>query len=226
MADWQNYKDGHGDTRDAEDYAHEVAARVTKPVPAAPPKRTTNAGDKRKPVTAKERRPPLNGCKMEQSDVIRHVIGMKYSGYTQVEAFAAAGKEYDMTPSAVRSLVVRKQEATEIADSEHLERCLKAYHSNLWMVRTALSEAGPRAVRTLLEVMDSKESSEATRMKAAVAVLKMVDVDGSANANPSEKIASESLKLIKSIRTDIEKEKESHVVDCEDVEVVKDECEN
>jgi hypothetical protein len=221
MADWKNYK-GRGDTRSDADIAHEVAARVTKTVAVEPEKRTTPAGDKRKPVRGKTAHPPLNGCKLEQSDVIRHVIGMKYSGYTQVEAFASAGKEYDMTPSAVRSLVVRKQQATEIADSEHLERCLKAYHSNLWMVRTALSEAGPRAVRTLLEVMDSKDSSEATRMKAAVAVLKMIDVDGSSNANPSEKIASESLKLIKTIRTDIEQEKESHVVDCEDAEVVKD----
>jgi hypothetical protein len=221
LSEWKNYK-GRGDTRSDADIALEVAARVTKTVAIEPEKSQHPSGEKRKPVTAKERRPPLNGCKMEQSDIIRHVIGMKYSGYTQVEAFAAAGKEYDMHPGAVRSLVERKQEATEIADSEHLERCLKAYHSNLWMVRTALSEAGPRAVRTLLEVMDSKDSSEATRMKAAVAVLKMIDVDGSANANPSEKIASESLKLIKTIRTDIEQEKESHVIDCEDAVVIED----
>jgi hypothetical protein len=221
LPNWENYK-GRGDTRSDEDIAHEVAARVTKTVAIEPEKRTTPAGDKRKPVRGNATQTPLNGCKLEQSDIIRHVIGMKYSGYTQQEAFKSAGEKYDMDSGAVRSLIVRKQEATELADSEHLERCLKAYHSNLWMVRTALSEAGPRAVRTLLEVMDSKGSSEATRMKAAVAVLKMIDVDGSANANPSEKIASESLKLIKTIRTDIEQEKESHVVDCEDAEVVKD----
>jgi hypothetical protein len=221
VVDWKNYK-GRGDTRSDADIAHEVAARVTKTVAIEPEKRQTPAGDKRKPVRGKASQPPLNGCKLEQSDIIRHVIGMKYSGYTQQEAFKSAGETYDMDTRAVRALLVRKQEAAELADSEHLERCLKAYHSNLWMVRTALSEAGPRAVRTLLEVMDSKDSSEATRMKAAVAVLKMIDVDGSANANPSEKIASESLKLIKTIRTDIEQEKESHVIDCEDAEVVED----
>ena len=225
MADWQNYK-GRGDTRSDADIAHEVAARVTKIVPVEPPKRQIPGGDKRKPTRGKEMRPPLNGCKMDQSDIIRHVIGMKYAGYTQQESFRSAGEKYDMKTDAVRSLLVRKQEAAELADAEHLERCLKAYHSNLWMVRTALSEAGPRAVRTLLEVMDSRDSSEATRMKAAVAVLKMIDVDGSANANPSEKIASESLKLIRTIRTDLEQEKESHVIDCEDAVVIEEHGEN
>ena len=221
MSDWKNYRE-RGDKRSDEDIAYEVAARVTKPVPPEPEKRIVPAGDKRRATHGKSNRPPLNGCNQEHSDVIRHVIGLKYSGYTQKEAFRSASDKYGMEESSVSSLIIRKQEAAELADYEHLERCLQSYNSNLWLVRTALSEAGPRAVKTLLEVMDDKKSTPATRMKAAVAILKMTDVDGSANANPSEKTAIEHLKLVKEMREALKSEKASHIVDAEYVEVTEE----
>ena len=220
MSDWSKYK-SRGDERTDEDIAHEVADRVTKTV-AIEPKRETNLGDKRRAVSGKEVRPPLNGCTQMHSDVIRHVVGLKYAGYTKREAYRSASDKYDMKQDSVASLLVRKQEATELADYEHLERCLQSYNSNLWLVRTALSEAGPRAVKTLLEVMDDHKSTPATRMKAAVAILKMTDVDGSANANPSEKTAIEHLKLIKEMRESLKKENAGHIVDAEDAEVIEE----
>jgi hypothetical protein len=70
--------------------------------------------------------------------------------------------------------------------------------------------------------MDSVSTSPATRLKAAQAVLKMMNVDGSATANPKPAAKNESLVLVGQVINQ-KGDQESHVIEAEDVEVLEGE---
>lgn len=159
--------------------------------------------------------PPLIGCTKDQSDLIRHLIGLKFAGYTQTKAFELA----QVPASTAVSLLRRHEDAVDEATYELLERCKKSYLSNLLMLRSALSEQGPQAVRVLGAVMNDKKASAAARVNAAKIVLKMVNVDGSVGAT-GEGEPKEFLVTLKDNRTGIES---SSVVDADDVEILPDE---
>ena len=100
-----------------------------------------------------------------------------------------------------------------------MTRCMKAYHSNLWMLKSALSEIGPRAVRVLGIVMDDKNASAAARVNAAKIVLKLINVDGSASTGNTDGPA-DFLVTLKDNRSGIESD--SVIIDAEDVEVLSE----
>jgi hypothetical protein len=125
----------------------------------------------------------------------------------------------------VEKYYYRNKAAVTLVEEEHLTNAIKEYHTNLWAVRTMMSEAGPKAVKTIVAVMDSTKSSPNVKLKAAQAILKMMDVDGSANANPNESIAKESLRLVRDVMNKREEEQESHVIEAE-VLVEGNDCDN
>jgi hypothetical protein len=100
--------------------------------------------------------------------------------------------------------------------------CAKEYQANLWMLKSALSEMGSRAIRTLGAVMDDKKSAGHTRMLAAKIILKLVDVDGSASGGKGDNLPAEFLVTLRDNRTGIESDS-VHVVDADKVEVLGDE---
>jgi hypothetical protein len=159
--------------------------------------------------------PPLIGCTKDQSDLIRHLIGLKFAGYTQTRAFELA----DVTAGRAVALMQNHDDAFDEATYELLDRCKKSYLSNLLMLRSALSEQGPQAVRVLGAVMNDKKASAAARVNAAKIVLKMVNVDGSVG-NTGEGDSKDYLTVLKDYRAKIES---SSVIDAEDVEVLSDE---
>ena len=164
-------------------------------------------------------REPINGLSVHKSNLLRHVVGLRYSGYSFREAFEDAAESYEIKPHTVENYYYQHREAVDIVEQEHLENALKSYHNHLWAIRSMMSDAGPRAVRTLIEVMDDKKSSPNIRLKASAYILKMINVDGSAGGTgPSEHAAIEGLKLIRDLRTEIKDEKDSHIVDMEDAE--------
>jgi hypothetical protein len=170
-------------------------------------------------------REPINGLSTERSNLIRHIVGLRYSGYSYREAFQDAAQSYELKPHTAENYYYKHRDAVDFAEQEHLENALKSYHNHLWAIRSMMSDAGPRAVKTLIGVMDDKKSSPNIRLKAAAYILKMINVDGSANASPSEHAAVEGLKLIKDLRTEIKDEKDSHIVDAvaaDDAEIVGD----
>lgn len=171
-----------------------------------------------KPKNGSRERAPFEGITAEKSDMMRHIVGLRYSGCSLREAFEDAAQTYELKPHTVETYWYRRPDIVSVAEAEHLESTLQSYHKNLWSIRTMMSDAGPRAVETLISVMDDPKSSPNIRLKAAAYILKMINVDNSASSSPTEVAAMESLKLIKDMRTDIEDNKESHIVDAEDAE--------
>ena len=176
-----------------------------------------------KPKNGRRDRAPFEGITAEKSDMMRHVVALRYAGRSLGEAFDDAGQTFDLKPHTVQTYWYRRPDIVSMAEAEHLESTLQTYHKNLWTIRTMMSDAGPRAVETLIGVMDDVKSSPNIRLKAAAYILKMINVDNSAGTSPTEVAAVESLKLIKEMRTDIAEDKESHIIDADDAEVVEEE---
>jgi hypothetical protein len=201
--------------------AIEVASQTTgaKRGPAPPGRGKMNNGLRD--------RDPINGISVEKSNMLRHIVGLRYSGDSYREAFEDAAIKYEIKPHSVENYYYKHQKEVDLVEQEHLEYALKSYHNHLWAIRSMMSDAGPRAVRTLIGVMDDKKSSPNIKLKAAAYILKMVNTDGSASSNPSEHAAVESLKLIKDLREGIQEEKESHIVEAvqiDDAEIVEDDA--
>lgn len=207
---WNKIKKGQTD----EEAAFAVASELTKPLPPAEKTSLSRAGGKRKEY-GRSNRPPLPGCSKEDSDIMRHIVGLKYAGYTQNEAFDKVG----INRGSGGGWIARRQEAYDAADHELMELALRGYQSNLWIMRTALSELGPRAVRTLGDIMDNKKETGKTRLTAATTILKLVDVDHSATGGAAEGLAKELADALRSATSDINSGK---IVDAEDVEVIQD----
>jgi len=198
-----------------------VVSAITKPIPE-PKKRETAIGKRRRALHNRWDREPINGYSLEHSNIARHVIGLKYAGEAMKEAFQSAAEKYDILPHSVENLFYKKRELFDLAEQEMMELVAREYHQNLAMIRTAMSNVGMRAVDTLAEILDNPEASASVKSKSAVAVLKMLDIDGSANSNPSARVALESLKLVRDVKLANMKEADSHVVDAEDAEVVEE----
>ena len=207
---WSSYKDKPSEKE--VEHAHEVAEKLTEPDVERPVKLTRSGGKRREYGSSNME--PLEGCSAEESDLIRHLIGLSFAGYTQREAFEKA----DINPNTATSLMRRRVDAVEQAKQEMLARCMNEYQANLWILRSALSEMGFRAVRTLGAVMDDPAATGHTKMKAATAILKLVNVDGGVSKNENNSPAS-FLVTLKDARTGIESDA-VHIVDAEDAEVI------
>lgn len=173
-----------------------------------------NTGTKRKPYGSSNRT-PLNGCSSEDSDKIRELVSLRFMGFTIKEACENVG----LPVGSAGGYMARHRDAFDLAEHELMETCLRSYQSNLWMMRTALSEIGPRAVRTLATIMDDKKVAPGTRLKAATTVLKLVDVDHSATGGANEGLAKEFVGFLKEARREIQA---STIMDVEEAEVIED----
>lgn len=172
-------------------------------------------------------REPLDGCTIEQSNMARHIIGLKYSNYTLNESFAIVAKDTGTPEQTVRNLYYKKKKLVDLAEAEHVGNAIKEYNFNKAVCSTMLSQIGPRMVQVLADVADHPDASQNVRLKAAIAALKLLGVDDS-NAGgthgKSPQVVSEALKNIKRITDGIEGE-EDHIVDAEMV-TEEDGCEH
>ena len=212
-----NFRDSYEIPSDKEvEYAHEVAEKLTEPEEEKEI-RLVRGGRKRQEYGSSNL-PLLTGCTKDESDLIRQLIGLKYSGYTQREAFEKAG----INPNTGTTIMRRCDDAVQEATQEHLARCGRQYQANLWMLKSALSEMGSRAVRTLGAVMDDAKASGHVRMKAAVSILKLINIDGGAATGDPDGMPAEFLITLKDNRTGIESDS-VYIVDADGVEVLGDE---
>lgn len=159
-------------------------------------------------------RPPFTGCTEVESDKIRMIVSMKYQGYSMSEAFNSVG----LPVSTGHELIGNRRDGYAEAEKEHLEVCLRSYQTNLWIVRTALSELGPRAIKVLATIMDDKKVSANIRAKVAITLLKMMDVDHSASGGSQETMAKEFMGFLKEVRQSV---KSDTIVDAEEAEVIE-----
>ena len=174
-------------------------------------------------------RKPFEGIQKKTSDILRHVVGLKYQRYTLREAFESAAQKYEIKPESVEKYWYNNASAIEEAEKEHLALVLEKYHTNLLIVNDLLGEAAPEAVETLRKTMRAKKASPNVKAGAATSILKLAGIGQSHNAGGNtikhggdkvESEATEVLKLVKDI-TAI-KEGKSHLLDIEDAEVVKE----
>ena len=159
--------------------------------------------------------PPFEGFSQEDSDKVRDYVAAEFSGYSQQACFEKAGIDVKKGYYFIKT----RNRAVEEAREEAAKRCIHRYHQNLWVIRTALTEAGPRAVRTLVDVMDDVKVSAAQRTRAATEILKMLNTSGSASTG-KEEIKFEIAGAIRDARAEVKSEK---IVDleAEDAEVVE-----
>jgi hypothetical protein len=87
------------------------------------------------------------------------------------------------------------------------------------MIRTGLSEIGPRAIRVLSEIMMDKKASPNVRVQCATTVLKLMDVDHSATGGTNESLAKEFVSFLKDARKEINSDK---IIEAEEAEVIED----
>ena len=230
--DWLDFRDELEDrksgvvTKEVED-ALALSEQLTEPVKKEI-RRKTNVGDRRRAAHGSWNREPLDGFSMDHSEVARRVIGLKYAGFALREAFEDAGKKYNLKPHTVENLYYKKKRLFDLAEVEHVGNAMREYEFNRAVCRTMLSQAGPMAVETLLEVMENEKSTPNVKSKVAIAVLKMLDLDGSASGKESgEAVATESLRLVREVVMNKNKEQESSIIDAEDAEILEeeDDCE-
>ncbi|MHA2079530.1 MAG: hypothetical protein ACW99X_18225 [Candidatus Thorarchaeota archaeon] len=226
-SDWNSYQKLQGQKRKAvektADAAVAVADVLCEPVKEKP---KGTALDIRRRRTGRHLwdREPINGYSQKHSDVARHVVGLKFSNYPQREAFKSAAEHYGLSKVTVERLYYDKPTLFDLAEKELVENAITEYHQNLWVSRTALSQAGPLAVETLCSILEDEFASPSVKSKSAVAILKMLDIDGSNNANPSERVALESLKLVRSVTDKIKEKGESHVIEATEVEIIEEDA--
>lgn len=168
---------------------------------------------KKRKEYGKSDRPPFKGCTPEESDKIRELVALKFAGYTITEC----AEEIGASPGNIVRWTTAKQDAINLAEHEHMERCLRAYQTNVWMIRTGLSEIGPRAIRVLSEIMMDKKVAPGVRVTCATTVLKLMDVDHSATGGGNESLAKEFVSFLKDARKEINSEK---IIEAEEAEVI------
>jgi len=124
-------------------------------------------------------RPPFKGMSQEQSDAFRAVLGSRYAGFTHTEACQMAGIDAGTLSAATK----RHPDAWMQCHAEIREAVAREHFINLGFIRTALSEYAPHAIRTLYAVMCDKRNGPSIRRQCANDILKMANVDNSAQVN-------------------------------------------
>jgi len=225
VADWVSYSNGnswedHNDNRKDP----ELAPEVKEALEVADKNTTGRAIQTRKNFDYGSRvRKPLDGITLHKSNIIRHIVALKFGGYSLGEAFDDSSVKFDVLPNTIEKYFYHHADAVKLAKAEHLEFALEDFHSNLISGNAMLSESVPLAVKTLTEVMKDDSASANVKAKTAIAVLKMSGVGAPKHGAAPEEAAVESLKLIKDMRSDMNKEKESHIINADCVEVVEKE---
>lgn len=197
-----------------EDLEQALAASevVTKPFKVVE-RRKTPGGSKRALARNNTRwREPLDGLDVKHSDQMRTIVAGRMAGKTLDEAAEMAG----ISITSASNLIRRNQHAYDLAVQEVGSRYVEEYQMNMFVLKTALSEVGIKALNTLVSVMDDPKSAAGVRVKAAQAVLKMINIDGSATAGAKVNVEGDFIKILK-LPQESDAFNNPHVIDAEEV---------
>ena len=122
-------------------------------------------------------RPNLSGATKRTSDVFRHLIAARFAGHTVKEGCEMLG----IGASDLNKLKRTHTDAWKEAHQEIKEAVLQNLAANVWITRSGLSDVAPHAVRCLYEIITDRKVGAGIRKDAAVQVLKLLDIDGSAS---------------------------------------------
>lgn len=85
------------------------------------------------------------------------------------------------TPGELNKRKRNFPEGWQAAHQEIKEAVLQNLAANVWITRSALSDVAPHAVRCLYDLITSRTTKDSIKKDAAVQVLKLLDIDGSAS---------------------------------------------
>lgn len=164
-----------------------------------------------RPVKAHLARAPLAGVSRMMSDRIKLIVSMEYSGFSDAEI----ANKLDTTAQYVGQMRIHHPMAFEDARKDHLAEASRQYHMNMYRVKAAISDAGPRAVKTLDEIMSDRENPPGVRSRAAEAILKLLGAN--------ERIVMESnvaKEFLNTIKDATGTQEDMYIVDADSEEVV------
>lgn len=106
---------------------------------------------------------------------IRAIVGMRYQGIPDRKIEESLG----LYQKAVNEYEIRHPEAFDAAESDAAALIMRDYYRNVNVVRAAVGESGPLAVETLRKLMNDSEAKDEVRLRAAKAILDLLDVGSS-----------------------------------------------
>ena len=122
-------------------------------------------------------RPPLKGATPAVSQLFRSVLACRFAGHTVKEACTMLGTTSSELNKAKRKFPTAWTEAHQ----EIKEAVLQNVAANVWITRSALSDLAPHAVRCLFDLITNRNTKDSIKKDAAIQVLKLLDIDGSAS---------------------------------------------
>jgi len=136
---------------------------------------------------------PLDGLDIKRSNMLRKFMGLRLGGARLEDAASDLG----VAASTISAIIHRHPDAYNQALLEIGSRFTEEYEMNMLRLRTALSEAGPKAIETLKEVMEDQDTAAGNRVKAAQAILKLLNIDGSASTGVTVNVKGDLVKFLK-----------------------------
>jgi hypothetical protein len=140
-----------------------------------------HSGKKRK-VRKKGAITPLPGAQTLETDIkIRAIVGMRYQNLPDREIENRLG----LSRKYANELECKYPEAFDAAEADCVSLVMRDYYRNVNMIRGAAGYAGKIAIETMIDLMEDKDSTDIVRVRAAKAVLDMLDVAGGPRRNGS-----------------------------------------
>ena len=162
----------------------------------------------------------LPGVTKTSGDMIQGIVGQRLQGFRDVDAAEHLGTSQ---PNISR-LEKNHPDAFAKAEVHLLQQAERKYLVNLWGVRSALSEAGPRMVKVLVDLAEDASLKENVRRSAATDVLNLAGVGYSRQSVGGKDGGITRGAANVFIQNIVDKEKEyaeTVVVEAEDAEVIE-----
>jgi hypothetical protein len=142
----------------------------------------------------------------------------RFAGHTVAEACTMVGTDKSNLNKCKRN----NPDGWQAAHQEIKEAVLQNVAANVWITRSALSDVAPHAVRCLYELIVSRTATDVVRKDAAIQVLKLLDIDGSASLGATISEAAYAFKdLADATREEFENRNIVDVIEAEGSEVIE-----
>ena len=161
----------------------------------------------------------LPGVTKQSGDRIQAIVALRIQGFRDVDI----AKHLGTFQPEISRLESNFPDAFAKAEIHALTQAERKYKINMWSVRAALSEAGPKLVNVLIELAENPEVKDNVRKDAAIAGLNLMGVGytrTTVGGKDSKLNAGAANMFIQAVK---DKEQEYQVVDAEDVEYVEEE---
>jgi len=117
-----------------------------------------------------DKHPVLPGVTRRSGERINAIVALRIDGYRDKDIV----KLLDIPQPEPHRLERTHPKAFAAAETHLLRQVERKYMINLWSVRAALSDAGPRMVKVLVDLAEDSNLKENVRKDSAIAVLNLM----------------------------------------------------